>query len=388
MRLAPEPTDRGMVAPSPLGWDPIPARPRRAWRWVLGAVGFLIAAVIALNAVTVPYYAIFPGEAIAVNGPRGTVTVNTVHAGSGDVFLTTVTFHSRVTVWDQLFNFAHPDVELIAQRDLTGGVSASQYLAQNAQAMNDSELAAKVAALRRLGYVIPERGDGALVLQVGPGTAADGVLKEGDVITQIDAKKVRVATDATVAIRAHKPGDTVPMDVQRPGLNGTRPGLVHVAIKPTACGSRCPSDPGRALIGVDLATDQQKFDLPTQVGLNIEASNIGGPSAGLAFTLGIIDALTSHSITGGHRVAVTGTIDPDGNVGPVGGVRQKTVAVEQQNCEYFLVPPDEFAAATARAKGSHLKVVSVSNLEQALSFLRSINGDLSGVPAQPPAGVG
>ncbi|GAC1314462.1 MAG: PDZ domain-containing protein [Acidimicrobiales bacterium] len=373
-----------MVAPSPLGWDPIPARPRKPWRWVLGSVGLLIAAIIALNAVTVPYYAIFPGEAIAVDGNQGTVTVNTAHAGSGDLFLTTVTFHARVTVWDQLFNFAHPDVQLIAQRDLTGGVSASQYLAQNAQAMNDSELAAKVAALRRLGYVIPERGDGALVLQVGAGTAADGVLKEGDVITQIDARKVAVAGDATRAIRAHKPGDTVPVDVLRPGLNGSRPGPIHVTLKPSACGLRCPSDPGRALIGVDLATDQQKFDLPTQVGLNIESSNIGGPSAGLAFTLGIIDALTSRALTGGHRVAVTGTIDPDGTVGPVGGVKQKTVAVEQRNCEYFLVPPDEFAAATARAKGSHVKVVAVNNLEQALNFLRSINGDLSGVPAQPP----
>jgi len=382
MRVAPEPTDRGMVVPSPLGWQPIPARPRKAWRWIFGVVGLLVAGVIALNSVTVGYYAIYPGEAIPVDGVRGTVTVNTLHAGSGNLFLTTVTFRSRVTVWDQLFNFAHPDVQLIAQRDLTGGVSASQYLAQNAQAMNDSELAAKVAALRRLGYVVPERGDGALVLQVGPGSAADGRLKEGDVITRIDGRAVAVAGDATAAVRAHKPGDTISLDVQRPGLNGSRPGPVHIAVQPTACGSRCPGDPNRALIGIDLATDQQRFDLPTQVGLNIEASNIGGPSAGLAFTLGIIDALTTHAITGGHRIAVTGTIDPDGTVGPVGGVRQKTVAVEQQRCEYFLVPTDEFAAATARAKGSHVKVVSVANLDQALAFLRSIHGDLSGIPAQ------
>ena len=385
MRVAPEPTDRGMVVPSPLGWEPIPARPRRRWRWLLGIVGLLLATVIALNSVTVGYYAIFPGEAIAVDGTRGTVTVDTTHAGSGDLFLTTVSFHSRVTVWDQIFNFAHPDVQLIAQRDLTGGVSASQYLAQNAQAMNDSQLAAKVAALRRLGYVIPESGDGALVLQVGPGTAADGRLKEGDVITQIDGRKISVASDATAAIRAHKPGDVIAVDVLRPGLGNGGPGPVKLTLQPTVCGQRCPGDPGRALIGVDLATDQQKFDLPTQIGLNIEAGNIGGPSAGLAFTLGIIDALTSHAITGGHRVAVTGTIDPAGDVGPVGGVRQKTVAVERRHCDYFLVPPDEFAAATARAKGSRLKVVSVANLDQALTFLRSIHGDLTGVPVQPPA---
>ena len=379
MRVAPEPTDRGMVVPSPLGWEPIPTRPRKPWRWISGALFVIVAAVVVLNSVSTRYYAILPGSAIPVDGSMGTVTVNSAHAGSGKLFLTTVSFRAHVSAWDRLLNRFHPDVNLVPQRDLTGGATVSQFRAQNAQAMNDSQLAAKVAALRRLGYSIPEKGDGALVLQVGPGTPADGQLKQGDVITGIDANKVTVASEATAAIRAHRPGDVVGMDVTRPGSGGPR--STHLTVRPEPCGKRCPGEPGRALIGVELATDQQKFDLPTQVGLNIETSGIGGPSAGLAFTLGAIDALTTRAITGGHLVAVTGTIDAEGNVGPVGGVRQKTVAVISQRCEYFLVPPDEFAAASQRAKGHGVRVVSVATLDQALTFLRTIDGDLSGLPA-------
>jgi len=393
-----------MVAPSPLAWAPIPARPRRLWRWVLGLVVLLIVAVVVLNSITVSYYALSPGDALAVNGSGGAVTVHANHVGSAKLYLTTVAVNEHVSLWDRMFSVLHPDTTLVPKQDITGGLKPSVYQKQNAQEMADSQLSAKVAALRRLGYHVPEHGDGALILQVEPGTPAEGQLKEGDVITAVDGKTVTLASDATAVIRAHQPSDEVRLDVSRPvsppaelavgstpGKSSTTPANstpVHLTIRPVACGSRCPGDGGRPLIGVSLATDNQQFDLPKDVGLEIQTNGIGGPSAGLAFTLGSIDALTTHNITGGHKVCVTGTIDPDGTVGEVGGVKQKTVAVEQQGCEYFLVPPEELAAARQKAQGRHLQVVGVSTLNQALDFLRSIHGDLTGVPTTPttPAG--
>src|SRR5260370_41392192 len=118
--------------------------------------------------------------------------------------------------------------------------------------------------------------------------------------------------------------------------------------------------------------------------MSITAQGLGGPSAGLAFALGALDALTTHNLTGGHRVAATGEIDASGNVLEIGGVTQKTITVERAGAEYFLVPRAELADAQKAAKGHHLTIVPVDTVEQALTFLRSIEGDLSGIPPTPP----
>jgi PDZ domain-containing protein len=117
--------------------------------------------------------------------------------------------------------------------------------------------------------------------------------------------------------------------------------------------------------------------------LNIATQGIGGPSAGLAFTLASIDALTNHHLTGGIDVAATGTIDPTGAVGEVGGVVQKTITVEREHARYFIVPRAEAPDAIKTAKGHDLTIVPVDTLDQALNFLHSIGGDLSGVPPVP-----
>src|SRR5207249_3909047 len=117
--------------------------------------------------------------------------------------------------------------------------------------------------------------------------------------------------------------------------------------------------------------------------VSIDSGAVGGPSAGLAFTLELIDSLTPGELTGGRKVAVTGTIESDGTVGPVGGVMQKTAAVRSAGAKYFLVPPDEFDAAKAHA-GHNLQVIKVETLEQALDALVSIGGDVTAL-GPPPA---
>ena len=130
------------------------------------------------------------------------------------------------------------------------------------------------------------------------------------------------------------------------------------------------SQPG--CLGVTLATKNRSFDFPYKVA--IDTSGVGGPSAGLAFTLALIDELTPGELTGGRNVAVTGTIDVNGTVGDVGGVTQKTAAVRHSGTRFFLVPPGEFAEASKHA-GRHLKVVQVTTLADALAALKANGGD-------------
>lgn len=345
----------------------------------------LLVAVYALTHIVEPYYALLPGDALTVDGPGGLVTVKSAHPGGGDIFLTTVALQNRVTLWDRVFNFRHPDIALVKKTDLTGGASPTQFAQLSQQEMTDAELFAKVAAFRRLGYKVAEHGTGALIINVDQSSPAAGKLAPGDVVVKVDNKPVSIAADAIADIRGHKPGDVVNIELKRQGAN---PSTIDLAIKTVACGSvNCPNEPNRPFVGVGLGTDQDHFDLPTELGLNIDAGNIGGPSAGLAFALGVIDAVGSHHLTGGHRVAVTGTIDPLGRVGPVGGVTQKTIAVIRAKAEYFLVPPDEYADASKRARGHHLTVVRVATLDDALNFLRTIGGDLHGLPIPSPLPV-
>jgi PDZ domain-containing protein len=140
----------------------------------------------------------------------------------------------------------------------------------------------------------------------------------------------------------------------------------------------------RAIIGIQPYT-QPGWDYPFHVSVNL--NNIGGPSAGLAFTLGLINTLSGGKLTGGRTVAATGTICADGSVGQVGGVPQKTVAVENAHATVFLVPEAEVSQAQSKATSS-LHVFGVNTLQQALNDLESLGGNLGKASAGPLAGAG
>jgi PDZ domain-containing protein len=135
-----------------------------------------------------------------------------------------------------------------------------------------------------------------------------------------------------------------------------------------------------AFVGVEAET-QQDWQFPVKV--SVHTQDIGGPSAGLAMTLGIIDKLSSGRLTGGHVVAATGTIDQNGNVGDVGGVAEKTIAVERAGATVFFVPKVELKTAEAKAS-PQLHVYAVSNLDQVLRILHRLGGKVTTnpVPAQ------
>lgn len=269
--------------------------------------------------------------------------------------------------------------ELISSGAVLGSTPRAQLGCQNTQQMQGSTSAAAVVAIRRLGYKVAENDLGAQLYQVQPGTpAAAAGLQCADVIVAIDGKPVHTADEFVSGLRTHKPGDSVSLTVNRQDSQGpTRKVTVTARLEGTPALPGLKADPAKPFLGIVTQTDVT-FTFPFNVNVNV--GDIGGPSAGLALTLGLLDVLSGGHLTGGHRVAATGTISLDGTVGDVGGVAQKAVAVRKAGAQIFFVPTVELAAA--RSEAGSMKVYAVSSLGQALQILQSLGGSIP----QPASG--
>ena len=249
--------------------------------------------------------------------------------------------------------------------------------------MSQAEAAAKTAALTRLGYTVTATPAGAVIAGTFPGTPAYAVLNVGDVVTGVDGVATTTAAALTRALSGYHSGQTITLTVRRGGT--AAPTQQPVTLKSTVVNLGYNADGKGPYVTLDLGIepeDQVDYTYPFPV--SIDVTNIGGPSAGLAMTLGVIDALDSGSVTGGHTVAATGTIDAAGDVGDVGGVAQKTVAVENAGASIFLVPPQEYKAAMSKDRPG-LKVYAVSTLDQALAVLAAHGGTVPPAPASSKA---
>jgi len=358
-----------MVVPGPPGPEeaPPPLRRRRPkWPIFLG-LGLLF--VIAASYFTLPYYSVAPGSARQVNDLIR-VPKERAFPPQGKVYLATVSLQ-RTTSVGALVGWLDPDTDVVPEERILGGAPRGDYSEQNRQLMSESKQVASVVALRQLGYPVAEHGAGGAVVAIEKGAPADGHLAPNELIIAVDGLPTMLASEAVGIIRAHKPGDAVRLDVR--GVDGA------VRTEQLTLGVN-PKRPG-GFLGVTILTKDQRFDLPFEV--SIESGDIGGPSAGLAYTLGVLDALTPGALTGGKKVATTGTMEVDGTVGNVGGVAQKTAAVRAAGAEYFLVPPDEYEEARSRA-GKDLKVMKVASLSEALSVLSGLGGDVSALAKGPP----
>jgi PDZ domain-containing protein len=364
------PGDGGWGAPhrSPDAQSPAPTVP---WSWrrrrLLLSIGALLLVVPLLAGVfiRVPYYLISPGEArgvaelIKLKGDSAKV-----YPPKGKILFTTVSLIGDVNVFQALSGWINKEVQVIPEKQITGGAPRQEVRQVNIQAMVDSKLTATKVALERLGYRVSVTGDGALVTLVSPGDPADGQLQIGDVIRSVDGETVSLHDQVVSRVRQHKPGDVVAIGFRRGGADKS------VALRSIA------GPDGAARIGVQLQTNDLKYDFPVDV--SIETGLVGGPSAGLAFTLALIDDLTEGELTGGRKVAVTGTIDSDGNVGPVGGVAQKTVTARQAGAIAFLVPPAEEKEAQVFA--GKMQIIPVKTLADALSALHRLGGSEVALP--------
>jgi Lon-like protease len=350
-------------APFPEPVEPPRRRHRRLWA-ALGVLTVLLtAAVVGAAFITVPYYTIAPGNARATE-PLIDVDVDRTYPSDGAVLFTTVSV-GHATLLEALQGWLDRDVDVLPEEDILGDQSPDQNRELNLQLMDNSKEVATVVALRELGYDVPSHGTGALVVQIDESLPAAAVVEPGDTIVGIDGRDVALSEDLVAGIQAHQPGDEVTLTIDPAGEGDERTETVVLA-------ERAAEEGGGPVLGVFAQTRDLRYDLPFSI--DIDSGSVGGPSAGLAFTLGVLDVLTPGELTGGEVVAATGTIDGEGNVGPVGGVAQKTVTVRESGADVFLVPADEYDQAVARA-GDDLTVVRVATLDDALEALADLGGN-------------
>jgi PDZ domain-containing protein len=337
------------------------------WVVLWSIAGLVVLAALVASRINLNYYAIQPGSAQSVQ-PYITVPPAKAHPVAHPVLLTDVR-EARVSALTYLWFRMQSDTELYSVPAVTGGTAADELDAQGALQMSQAEEAAKTSALRHLGYSVPATPAGAVISGTFAGTPAYGVLNVGDIVTALNGMPTLTAESLTKALGLHHAGQTVTVSVRKAGKGSAVP--VTLTLRRTTvdvAGQNVSLD-----VGIE-PQDQVDYSYPFLVSINV--TDIGGPSAGLAMTLGVIDALSSGSLTGGHTVAATGTMDASGAVGDVGGVPQKTVAVEKAGASIFLVPPQEYSAARSKVRPG-LKVYAVSTLDQALRVLEANGGHMN-----------
>ena len=351
-----------------------------------GILGALAALVIASSLISVPYAALSPGDAVPV-APLISVAAGHGHPVRGKILLTDVEVSNDLKLIDYIAAQLDPNDDVVPIGALTCNLPVSEFDLQGTVDMEESQMTAHAVALRQLGYSVPERDVGVTIYVIDPGSPAWRSLHVGDVVTAIDGTPTTNPKALQDAVRAHHPGDVVNLQVGT--ITAPLPGrTVQVHLSSTVENHRRVAflgigDP-QANCVAPMGT-QPAYDFPFSVSIN--SDQIGGPSAGLAWTLGIINSVSGGELTGGRTIAATGTIRPDGSVGDVGGVKQKTVAVERAGARVFFVPPPELKVAKSMATRS-LTVYAVSSVRQALHDLQHLGGHLGIATTGPPSGPG
>lgn len=335
----------------------------------------VFALLLTMMTVPVPYGVQAPGPIVDTLGEAGDVELISVegtetYETSGELFLTTVTTAGGpgylVDAGAVIKGWVSPTTRVAPVEAFFDSSQTQEEIDDaSSQQMLTSQQNATVAALTELGYDVP-----AVLTIVGtqPGSGSDGVAENGDVITGIETEtgRIEVVTFADLdgALAVTSPGATVHLLVDRDGEETALPIITG------------DDGTGRSVLGVFLSGE---FDYPIDV--HIQIDNIGGPSAGTMFALGIIDKLTPGELTGGHSIAGTGTISLGGLVGPIGGIRQKMAGARAGGVEYFLAPQSNCEEVVGHVPGG-LQVVSVSTLDEARAAVEKIAaGDTADLPS-------
>ncbi|WP_295698759.1 S16 family serine protease [Lapillicoccus sp.] len=332
-------------------------------------VGLLIGAVG--NIVHLPYAILQPGPASNVLGKdsQGTsdliaISGEKTYAATGSLDFTTVRVNGGpgypVNVWDLLSAKFAGDQEIYPVDVIfPPAQSAADVAATNTAEMVDSQQEAAAVALIKLGFTVTQR---VKVGQIAAGAPSGDVLKVGDVITRVGTAPVTDATSVRAQIQKATPGGVLAIGVVRDG-------------KPVSVEAKTGASGGRTVLGIVLAID---FQFPFSV--KIDAGNVGGPSAGLMFSLGIYDKLTDGSLTGGANIAGTGTIDSTGTVGAIGGIRQKMAGARAAGATWFLAPADNCNEVVDHVP-SGMQAVKVATFDDAEAAVAKIGqGQTSGLP--------
>lgn len=353
--------------------------PRRT-ATLLASTLTLIALLCAALLIPVPYSEMSPGPTVNTLGEHGgepvlQISGRKTYRTTGHLNMTTV----RVTSADFTMNLVQAvtgwlarDQKIVEHDTLyPSGQTAEQADQENAEEFTQSQDSAKVAALKELDIPVGSR---VIVSAVVKGGASQGALHAGDVIKAVDGTAVKGAADVAGLLTKHKPGEKVVFTVV-PEKNA---GKKNAATQKVSITTRKSSDDGkaRAVVGIQAGVEHT---FPFKI--DIKLADVGGPSAGLMFALGIVDKLTPDDLTGGKFVAGTGTIDDAGKVGAIGGIDMKTIGARSKGAQYFLTPAENCAEA-AKDTPSGLRLVKVGTIDDALAALKKIrSGDTASLPS-------
>jgi PDZ domain-containing protein len=304
----------------------------------------------------VPYVEMGPGPTYNTLGagddgkPIINVTGAAVTKSAGQLRMTTVSVQPQMTLLEAMIGWWQKDRAVVPRELIYPPNRTEQQVNEdNKKDFQASQSSAETVALRKLGYPVLVTVD-----EVSAGYPAEGQLEKGDVITAVDQTAVTSLAKLTELVRAQPAGTTRQVEITR----GTEKRTVSVATK--------AAEDGAPRLGVVAKTSQ-----PHPFQLSIQLDRIGGPSAGLMFTLGIIDTIKEEDLTGGIIIAGTGTIDEEGNVGPIGGIPQKLVAAKAAKAKVFLTPAANCAEAVANAQPG-LPLIKVSTADEALTALEQL----------------
>ena len=323
----------------------------------VAAAGLVLAAVAAaLFLLPSDDYLLLPDRARAVE-PLVQVEGAKPRRDGGGIYFVAVDVR-KASLLESVFPGIHEGSTLVPEEQLLPpGVDESARRQGEIRAMARSQQVAAAVALRRLGYPVQVRNDGVLVDALVPGSPSVGKLRPNDVIVSVDGKRVRSRSDLLRLVGAHKPDEDVVITVKRGDKQET------VTIRTAAD----PKDAKRAVIGVFV---EQAAAIKLPLDVKIDIGNVGGPSAGLAFALDVMEELGT-DVDGGHKIAATGEIELDGSVTPVGGVKQKTIAVRRSGIDVFLVPAGD-NAREAQRHADGIRIVPVKSFQQALQSLKTL----------------
>jgi PDZ domain-containing protein len=389
----------GRLGDDPLADDPsrsAPDRPpfverhRRGLFVTLSVLAVLLVAVFVSALIPLPYYAYTPGDALNVSGLVSVPAAN-AHQHRGSILLTDVQIVPLRAV-DWLFYRLNSDDQIYPKGEVSGTLTNSQYNEQGVIEMATARQAATVVGLRAVGYNANAVPDGVVVFQPAPNSPASSVLAIGDVLTAIDGLPTPSLASLSNVFGTKRPGQTALVTYHFLGSSTTHSVTVALGALRAASGTTPEScvrasaasaaSGGHAITCLPIGIEQIYKTTGAPFAVSIDAAGIIGPSAGLAYTLGLIAKLDPADLTGGQRIAATGTMSIDGSVGDVGGVAQKTVAVRDAGATVFFVPPPELKVARAHA-GNAMKVFAVATLSQALSDLEHLGGHLDHAASSP-----
>ena len=332
------------------------------WPMMVVAGLIMMAGIAAVSwFVPLPYYALWPGPVEEVSDLVQVDGGPPVYELNGDLYMLTVSLE-EVNAFGLAQGWIDPTVDVVAREVIRPhGVNPEDHRRENLRLMDDSKDTAIAVALDYLGMPVEYSGDGVLVVSVGEGTPADGLLEVGDVIVKVGETGVSMREGGIEAILSNEIGDTVPLTVQRADE--------EMEIDITLVEHK--DDPGRPMVGFVPRTYNRSLELPFEI--DIDTHGIGGPSAGVMYTLTLIDLLTEDDLLAGNIVAGTGTISQNGQVGAIGGVRQKVVAAQNAGALYILVPEDNYSDAIT-VKRDNVEIYGVSSIGEAIEVLEGITG--------------